>query len=60
MHNLESLLEKETHTFLWNFAIQTDYFIVAIRQDSDSQQKMRISRRVDFAVQKLQESEKRD
>ena len=31
MHNPESVLEKETHKFLWDFEIQTDYLISARR-----------------------------
>ena len=33
MHKLESVLENETHKILWDFEIQTDYLIPAIRKD---------------------------
>ena len=33
MHNPESFLENETHKFLWDFEIQTDYQISARQPD---------------------------
>ena len=67
MHNLESILENETHKILWDFEIQTDHLISARRQDLVivNKNKKRKSRIVDFSVPadhrvKLKESEKRD
>ena len=28
MHNIESVLENETHKILWDFVIQTDHLIL--------------------------------
>ena len=33
MHNLESVLENETHKLTWDFEIQTDNLISARRPD---------------------------
>ena len=33
MHNLESILENDTHKILWNFDIQTDPLISARQPD---------------------------
>ena len=33
MHNLESVLENETHKFRWDFEIKTDHQISARRPD---------------------------
>ena len=33
MHNLESVLENETHKLVWDFEIQTDHLISARRPD---------------------------
>ena len=33
MHNLESVLENETHKVLWNFEIQTEHLISAWQPD---------------------------
>ena len=33
MHNLESILENETHKLLWDFEIQTDHQILARQPD---------------------------
>ena len=33
MHELESVLENETHKFHWDFEIQTDHLISARRPD---------------------------
>ena len=33
MHNLESVLENETHKILWDYKIQTDHLISARRPD---------------------------
>ena len=44
MHNLDSVLENETRTFLWDFAIQSDHLISAKQPD------LIIFSIVDFAV----------
>ena len=33
MHNQESVIENETHKLLWNFEIQTDHLLLAIRPE---------------------------
>ena len=33
MHNLEAVLENETHRFVWYFEIQTDHLISVRRSD---------------------------
>ena len=66
MHNLESVLENETHTLLWNFEIQTDHLISARRTDIVIISKKKKTYRIwDFAVPvdhivKLKENEKKD
>ena len=52
MHNPESVLENERHKLLWDFEIQTDHLISAMRPDL-------VIVPVDHKV-KLNESEKRD
>ena len=37
MHNLEPVLQNETHKILWDFEIQTDHMISA--RPCDSEQK---------------------
>ena len=68
MHYPESVSENETHKFLWDFDIPTDYLISARRRDLVivyNKKKKRTNRIEDFAVladnrKKLKESEKRD
>ena len=65
MHTPESVLEKETHKFLWDFEMQMDHLIWAIRPDQVIVNKKSTRRKVDIAVPangriKLKESEKRD
>ena len=66
MHNLESVLENETHKLFWDFQIQMDYLISARRPDLVIiNKKMSTCRIVDFAVPadhrvKLKESKKKD
>ena len=64
MHKPEFVLENETHTFLWDFEIQTDHLIPARRPDlviinkkkkkkkkrRKEKKKERTCRIVDFAV----------
>ena len=56
MHNLESILENDTHKPLWAFHIQTDHLISARRPDlivikrKKKEKKKRSCRIVDFAV----------
>ena len=64
MHNLESVLEKETHKLLWDFEIQTDHLISARRPDKVIVNKKGTCRIVDLVVPanhkvKLKESEKK-
>ena len=72
MHNLESILENETHKILWDFEIQTDHLISAIQQDlvivnkkkrKKKKRKKRTRQIVDYVAlpdhrMKLKESEK--
>ena len=54
MHNLEFVLENETHEILWDFEIQTHHLISARRLDRPNycqQQKKRTCQITDFAVQ---------
>ena len=68
MHNLESVMENETHKFLWDYEIQTDHLISTRRPDVviiNIKRKKRIFRIVDFAVSadhrvKLKKSENKD
>ena len=66
MHNSESVLENETHKFLWDFEIKTDHLFPAGRPDlMIVNKKKRTGWIVDFAVLadhkvKLKESEKKD
>ena len=65
MHNPASLLEYNTHKFLWDFDIQTDHLISVRRPNNNQQQKKRICKIVDFAVPadqriKLRECKKKD
>ena len=69
LQNPASVLENETHKFLWDFEKQTDHLISARRPDliiiSKKKKKKRTCRIVDFAVPadhrvKLKESEKKD
>ena len=67
MHNPESVQENETHKFLWDFEIQTDYLISARLPDLIlvNKKKKRTCRIVNFAFPadhrvKLKESEKKD
>ena len=69
MHNLESVLENETHKILWNFEIQTDHLFPARRPDlviGNKKNKLKSACRiVDIAVVtnhriNLKESEKWD
>ncbi len=66
MHNPESVLDNETHKFLWDIEIQTDHLISARRPDFIIiNKKQRTCRIVDFDVAedhrvKLKEYEKRD
>ena len=55
MHNPEFALENETHKLLWDFEIQADHLISAIRPDlvinnSNNNNKKRTFRIVDFTV----------
>ena len=66
MHNPAPVLENDSHKLLWDFNIQTDHLILAIRPDLIIiNKKPRICKIVDFAVSadhriNLKESEKRD
>ena len=66
MHNLETVLENETHKLFLDFDIQTDYLISARRPDLIIiNKKERTCKIVDFAIPtvhkvKLKECEKRD
>ena len=66
MQNPESVLENETHKFLWDFEIQTDPLISARRPDPVTVNKIKKTCRiVNLAVpahhrMKIKESEKRD
>ena len=65
MHNPESVLENDTHKFLWDFDIQTDHIISGRRFDlMIVNKKKRTCKIVDFAVPadhriKLKECEKK-
>ena len=51
MHKLESVLENETHTILWDFEIKTDQLIPVRRSDLVLiNKKERTCQLVDFAV----------
>ena len=57
MHNLESVLENNTHKLLWNFDIQTDHLISVRRPDLVIiNKKKRTCRIVDIV--KLKESQR--
>ena len=68
MHNPASVLENETCKLLWDFDIQTDHLISAIRLDLiivNKRERESTCRIVDFAVPadhrvKLKDSEKKD
>ena len=66
MHNRESVLQNETHKFLWDFEIQTDHLILARRPDQVVvDKKKRTYQIVDFDAPadhwvKLKDSEKKD
>ena len=75
MHNPESVLENETHKFLWDSDIQTDHLISARRSDlilinykkkkKKKKKKKRSLKIMDFAVPVdhcviLYENEKKD
>ena len=66
MHNPAPVLENDTHKLLWDFYIQTDHLIPAIRQGLIViNKKKRTCKIVDFAVPadhriNLKESEKKD
>ena len=69
MYNPATVLENDTHKFIWDFDIHTDHLISARRPDNNNQQqkkkKKRTSKIVDFAVPadhriKLKECEKKD
>ena len=67
MHNPAAVLENDTHKFLWDFDIHTDYLILARKPDLIivNKKKKRICKIVDFAVPadhriKLKECEKKD
>ena len=63
IHNPESFLKNETHKFLWEFEIQTDYIISTRRPGLVIiNKKKRTYRIVDFADHriKLKENEKKD
>ena len=66
MYNPASVLENDTHKFLWDFDIQRDYLISARRLDPIIiNKKKRICKIVDFAVPadhriNLKECEKKD
>ena len=66
MHNPAPVLENATHKLLWDFNIQTDHLIPAIRPDLIIiNKKKRTCKIVDFAVPadhriKLKECEKKD
>ena len=68
MHNLEFVLENETHKLLWDFETQTDHPISARQPDLmiiNKKKKKRNCQIVDIAVQadhkvKLREGEMRD
>ena len=63
MHNPESVLENETHKFLWDFEIQTDHLISVRRPDviiiNKKKREFAKSWTADQSV-KLKESEKKD
>ena len=65
MHNLESVLENETHKLLWDFDVQTDHLISARRPHLVIiNKKKRTCRIEDFAVPtnswvRLKENEKK-
>ena len=66
MHDPASVLENDTHKFLWNLDIQTDHLISARRPDLIIiNKRSRICEIADFAVSadhriKLKECEKKD
>ena len=72
MHNPTSVLENHTHKLLWDFDIETDLLISAIRLDLmkikikiKKEKKKRTFKIVDFAISadhrvKLKESKKKD
>ena len=50
MHNPESVLENETHKFLWDFDIQADHLISARRPDLRIINKKENLKNLDFAI----------
>ena len=69
MHNTASVLENDTHKFIWDFDIQTNHLISTRRPDliiiNNNNKKKRIYKIVDFGVPaarsiKSKESEKKD
>ena len=65
MYNPESTLKNETHKFLNDFEIQTDYLISLWRPDQQQQQQQKTCIIKDFTVPaenriKIQKLEKRD
>ena len=62
--NQASVLENDTHKFIWDFDIKTDH-LISVRRPDLMIIKKRIGKIVDFAVPpdhriKLKESEKKD
>ena len=60
-HEPESVLENEDHKILWDFSIQTDHVLEALRPDLVLVDKEKISEIIDFAVpgdSRIEEKEK--